>query len=58
MQRKLELDLIRQAEIVAYNKRAVGVDEDSQRVDRENRQQTRKEEIKRYSLASCHHTYA
>jgi hypothetical protein len=58
MQRKLELDPIRQAEIVRYNKKAASVGEEAQRVDREKRQRLRKEEIERYSLAPCHHNYA
>jgi hypothetical protein len=58
MQRKLELDAIRQAEIVSYNKNAASVGEEAQRVDRENRQRLRQEEIMRYSLAPCHHKYA
>ena len=44
--------------ILCYNKNAVGVCEETQRVDREKRQRLRKEEIARYSLAPCHHKYA
>ena len=58
MQNKLEVDPIRQAVLVAYNMKAASVDENSQRVDREKREQVRREEIKRYSLAPCHHKYA
>jgi hypothetical protein len=57
MQRKLELDPIRQAEIVRYNKNAASVSKEAQDVDRENRQRIRKEEIERYSIAPCHHKY-
>jgi len=50
--------IVRYKRIVCYNKNAVSVCEEAQRVDRETRQRLRKEEIARYSLAPCHHNYA
>jgi hypothetical protein len=54
----MKITPMREEEIARYNVKAVSVGEEAQRVDRETRHQLRKEEIARYSLALCHHTYA
>jgi len=56
--RTLKITPMREEEIARYNVKAVSVGEEAQRVDRETRQQLRREEIARYSLAPCHHTFA
>jgi len=56
--RSLELNPTRKEEIASYKVKSASVSEEAQRVDRENRQRMRKEEIMRFSLAPCHHMYA
>ena len=56
--RSLELAPMRKEEIACYNAKSASVTKEAQRVDRENRQRLRKEEIARFSLALCHHMYA
>ena len=56
--RSLELTPMRKEEIACYNAKSASTSKEAQRVDRENRQRLRKEEIARFSLAPCHHMYA